>query len=553
MKQLESIEGMVSLPQTIVEFCSSFFGSFKTFFQKWHTQTTWVKFLTLFVVGALSALGYAPVYAWWCLSFSLVICLYALEKAQTFRQALGLGWVWGWGYFSGGLYWISFSLGVEWTRFFWVLPFSLLGLPAILACFLAPVTGGTWFFTRPGVSRWLGFAACWGIFEWLRGHLFTGFPWNLVAYSLGDSAGLMQPAAWVGSYGLGVWVVLVLSFPYLLPFFKGIFKKLALSGFLLASVWGLKLAGERRLEAFPLAYHETVFLRIVQPNISQKEKWSPEKRRENFQKLVDLSLSPSQQPVTHLIWPEAAVPFCLEADQGFEGMPAFTTPEGAFILGAPRKQESTSPSQARLAWNSLWVLDSKGKIFAFYDKSHLVPFGEYLPFRWVLEKMLPGGGLKKMTYGDVDFQPGTGLKTLECPGGPPFSPLICYEVIFPGHVVAPDISHPQPEWLLNLTNDAWFGQSSGPYQHLDSCRFRAVEEGLPLVRAANTGISAVIDPYGRCIASLPLDQAGILDSPLPRALLKTPYRTYRDNLWIAWLLVLIFLVWRMRNRPSLKI
>lgn len=546
---------MASLSQTIARCCSSFSGCFETFFEKWHTQRNWIKFLTLFVVGALGSLGYAPVYAWWCLSFSLVFCLCTLEKASTIRQALGLGWIWGWGYFSGGLYWISFSLGVEWSRFLWVLPFSLLGLPAILACFLSLVTGGTWILTKPGASRWLGFAALWGIFEWLRGHLFTGFPWNLIAYSLGDSPGLMQSAAWVGSYGLGVWVVLVLSFPYLFFFLKGKFKKLALSGFLLTSVWGVKLAGERRLEAFPLAYHEAIFLRIVQPNISQKEKWSPEKRRENFQKLVDLSLSPAQQPITHLIWPEAAVPFCLEADKGFEGMPAFTTPEGAFILGAPRKQEPTPPSQIRLAWNSLWVLDNKGKVSAFYDKSHLVPFGEYLPFRALLEQALPMVNLKKMTYGDVDFQSGAGLKTLECPGGPPFSPLICYEVIFPGQVVASDaLDAPknQPEWLLNLTNDAWFGQSSGPYQHLDSCRFRAIEEGLPLVRAANTGISAVIDPFGRCVASLPLDQAGTLDSPLPRALLKTPYRNYRERLFITWVFVLALLVWRMGSRPSPK-
>jgi apolipoprotein N-acyltransferase len=541
---------MTSFFQVIVGWAASLSACFETFSKKWQAQKDWVRCLGLFGVGALGALGYAPVYAWWCLGLSLLGCLWALDRASTARQALALGWVWGWGYFSGGLYWISFSLGVEWTRFFWVLPFSLLGLPAILACFLALVTGGTWLLTRPGVSRWLGFAACWGGSEWLRGHLFTGFPWNLIAYSLGDSPGLMQPVAWVGSYGLGVWVVLVLSFPYLFPFLKGSLRKLGLSVCLLAGVWGVKTLGEGRFEAPPLAYHEALFLRVVQPNISQKEKWSPEKRQENFQKLVDLSLSPSQEPITHLIWPEAAVPFCLEADKGFEGMPAFTTPEGAFILGAPRKQDPASPGQVRLAWNTLWILDSRGKIRSFYDKSHLVPFGEYLPFRWFLEDTLHLGNLKKITYGDVDFQSGTGLKTLECPGAPPLSPLICYEVIFPGQVVVPDASPHRPQWLLNLTNDAWFGKSSGPYQHLDSCRFRALEEGLPLVRAANTGISALIDPYGRCLAFLPLDQAGVLDSPLPRALLPTPYTKHREGLFVSWLLMLALLAWGMRVRNN---
>jgi len=178
-------------------------------------------------------------------------------------------------------------------------------------------------------------------------------------------------------------------------------------------------------------------------------------------------------------------------------------------------------------WNSLHAIDSSGNIAATYDKHHLVPFGEYMPLRSIMS-------VAKLTHGNIDFSSGPGAQTLQVPGLPPFSPLICYEAIFPGQVASGDV---RPGWLLNITNDGWFGNTAGPYQHLQAARLRAIEEGLPMVRAANTGISAVIDPLGRILAHLPLGQEGVLQIALPRALGRTPYAMLGD--WTLFLILII--------------
>jgi len=257
----------------------------------------------------------------------------------------------------------------------------------------------------------------------------------------------------------------------------------------------------------PEAMVPVVTLRIVQPDIRQQLKWRDDQRAANFAKLMRLSRAPSDRSLTAIIWPETAAPFFLASDQRLRSILAQAVPDdGLLITGASRIMPPRQ--KPRRIWNSVHAVDGTGSVRATYDKFHLVPFGEYVPFRkWV--------SLPKITLGAVDFSRGPGPRTLRLNGLPPVSPLICYEVIFPGNVARSD---DRPAWLLNVTNDAWFGISSGPHQHLASARMRAVEEGLPLVRAANTGISAVFDGYGRRVATLGLGEEGVIDAPLPVAL-----------------------------------
>jgi apolipoprotein N-acyltransferase len=268
-------------------------------------------------------------------------------------------------------------------------------------------------------------------------------------------------------------------------------------------------------------------LRLVQPNIDQTSKWEAERRRRNIVDQMTMSVGNPKDDITHIIWSETAITYSLANDSALRRALARIVPPGGLLLsGAMRR--SGNGGQMRI-WNSLHALNPSGQIRGTYDKFHLVPFGEYVPFRSLFS-------FSKLTQGRTDFSSGPGLRTLELLGLPPVGPLICYEVIFPGRVTEPG---KRPAWLLNVTNDAWFGTSSGPYQHFASVRLRTVEEGLPAVRVANTGISAVIDSYGRVLDRLGLNRAGVIDSPLPRpAEVRTLYS--RIGNWVIPILIAIF-------------
>src|SRR5262249_49285712 len=265
---------------------------------------------------------------------------------------------------------------------------------------------------------------------------------------------------------------------------------------------------------------EGVRLRLVQPAISVARKAAGDTREADFLYQLDLTRrTPGFSGITHVVWPETATRFLVERDPGVRQALAAIAPAGGAILTGPLRQ----------LWNSLVAVDHAGNIAATFDKFHLVPLGEYVPLRAYLPF------LSKITPGDFDFSAGPGPRTLDIPGLPPVAPLICYEIIFPGRVVDPSR---RPAWLLNLTNDAWFGMSTGPYQHFASARFRAVEEGMPLVRSANDGISAFVDPYGRVIAELGLGETGVLDGALPKpAAGSTPYARFGDALLAVALLL----------------
>jgi apolipoprotein N-acyltransferase len=393
-----------------------------------------------------------------------------------------------------------------------------------------------------GWRRIVVFAVAWTAMEWLRGVLLTGFPWNPLAITLDFSDAAIQLAAVLGEYGLGFVVALCCAAPAVLadPLPAHRWRTVGLAAGLLAALWA---GGALRLSGASPATVPGVVLRIVQGDIPQRLKWDPELRDRNLAHYLRLSQRPAGPAgaPTDLIWPEAAVPVLFDHDAPRRRAASAVVPkDGLLLTGAIR---TTVPGAGPFeAWNSLEAIDGAARIVASYDKFHLVPFGEYLPLRPLLSRI----GLDAVAADRADFTPGPGPRTLTLPGLPAVSPLICYEAIFPGTVADP--AH-RPGWLLNVTNDAWFGNSAGPYQHFAIARLRAVEEGLPLARAANTGISAVVDAYGRVIARLGLGREGVLDSPLPVALPPTPFARF-GSAPLAALLILAAGAALFRRRPA---
>jgi apolipoprotein N-acyltransferase len=378
-------------------------------------------------------------------------------------------------------------------------------------------------------------AAAWTLLEILRGHVLTGFPWNLVGYVWADSLAMLQVASLVGAYGLTFWTALVAAWPALIadsdvPPRRRAITVLGVILLLPALIW---VGGEARLASLPTAGTDAVpgvRLRLVQPAIAQQLKWLEDQRLANARTHLAMTVTPGFEQITHVIWPETAMSYFLDHEPELRQAIAAVTPKGGAVLTGTLRAEPRTETAPFRVWNSLQGVDPKGNVVVSYDKFHLVPFGEYVPLRWLLP-------IDKITPGMTDFSAGPGPKTLEVPGAPPVSPLICYEAIFPGAVTE---DGKRPGWLLNVTNDAWFGESAGPYQHFFSARVRAVEEGLPLVRAANTGISAVIDPYGRIVGRLGLGQRGVLDAPLPVALAPTLFS--RTGSWPVIAIVLLILI-----------
>ena len=503
--------------------------------------TGWRRALVALALGALAVLALPPVYIVPALIPAFTGLLWLLQGARHWRAALLIGFLFGLGYFTAGLYWVANALLTRPEEFGWLAPLAPVGLAAILAPFPAIACALTTLAPRPGISRVLAFAAAWILLEWVRSWAFTGFPWNLVGSVWAFSDAMLQPAAWIGVYGLGLATVTAAAMPSVVsqPAFVGRRGWLAmaisfavLGAFFLAGLGRLAFIGE-------IGVVDGVRLRLVQANISQSLKWRRELVDKHLLMQAEMGAAPGGPAPTHVIWPEASAPLFLAHDpERLRLVGEFTPPGGLTLLGTLRTSPpGVDPFQV---WNSMLAIDPSGAIVGSYDKSHLVPFGEFMPLRSVL-------GLGSVAGGSTDFSTGPGVQTLRLPGLPPVGPLVFYEVIFPGAVT--DRSD-RPEWLLNLTNDGWYGISAGPYQHLVAARLRAVEEGLPVVRVANTGISAVIDPVGRVLVELGLGERGVLDSTLPRPLSRTtPFAI--TGVWGSMLLCFaigVIAVWRNRNR-----
>ena len=503
----------------------------------WVAQLTGAKRAALAAsAGALSVLAFAPVHGWPVLFVSFGLLVWLLDGCHARHaelrprlQCAGLAGFWfGFGYFLTGLYWIAEAFLVEPWRHGWLIPFVMTLLPGGMALFFAAAAALAMLLWRPGAARVFALAIAFGLAEFARGHVLTGLPWNLIGYGLAATAATMQLAAVFGVYALSLLAVLLFASPLAIfaPEGSGLAQRkgagllalVLLLAFLLGIVWG-----ERRLAGDDLAT-TGVRLRIVQADVDQANKWRPENSAEIFNDYLDLTKSGGGSPglngIGLVIWPETAVPFLLAESSDALLAIGDLLPEGTTLLvGAVRLGEERD-AQGRLTsrriYNSLLVIDDKAQILGTYDKIHLVPFGEYLPFQDFMERL----GIMQLTGVRGGFSPGSRPRLLSIPGAPPASPLICYEIIFPDDVTDKET---RPGWLLNVTNDAWFGTSAGPHQHFHQAELRAVEQGLPVVRAANTGISAIIDPYGRVVAELGLGKEGVVDGLLPQALPPTPF------------------------------
>ena len=467
------------------------------------SMTGWYRWAFAILLGALAAAAQPPVHFLPVLLVSFPGLVWLLDGAERRRTAFALGWLFGAGYFAAGLYWVSNALLVDATRFAWLIPFTVLGLSFGLSLSIGIATLLARSLWAPGSGRILALAGAWTLLEWVRGVVLTGFPWNPVGNVWVIWEPLLQAAAWGGVYGLSAITVFAAASFAMLSVDGRRALAVPISGLTILAV--LSGAGFLRLPDTPGGAVPGVMLRIVQPNIEQRDKWRNDRRAHNYARHIEMSAMPAgTDAITHVIWPETAAQFSVPTDAVRRRLMRRAIPPGGLLItGTPRFERSGGRVSG--AWNSLAVVDERTHVIDVYDKHHLVPFGEYVPFHDILP-------VKKVTAGSLDFTAGSGLRTLRLPGLPPVSPLICYEVIFPGAVALRD---DRPAWLLNVTNDAWFGNSAGPRQHFASARLRAVEEGLPLVRAANTGISGVIDPYGRVLHRLEVGQHGVLDSRLP--------------------------------------
>jgi apolipoprotein N-acyltransferase len=503
----------------------------------------WQRFLCAFLAGAVGALAMPPFGLLPALAVSLTIAVWLIDGAATgqrFRTAATLlsaaiaGWWWGFGYFVAGLWWLGAAFLVEAEEFAWALPFGVLGLPAVLAFFPAFGFGLARLLWSPGAGRLFAFAFGLTVSEWMRGTMFTGFPWNTLGMALAQNAWLMQGASIVGLYGLTMLAIVICAAPATLGAGARRIRALA-PGLALACLAGLALFGAWRIPTEPAPLVAGVKLRIMQPNLPQDAKFSPENRDEimrHYLALSDRATSPQSTGVadsTHLIWPESAFPFLLHRDAtALAQLAALLPPGTVLITGAAREGEPVPGAATRRFYNSIHVVADDGTVIGTYDKVHLVPFGEYFP--QFLDRALRGLGIRQFVHIPGGFEPGDRRVSLPIPRLPPVAPTICYEAIFPGAIVA---SGSQPGLVLNVTNDGWFGNTPGPYQHFAQARVRAVEEGLPLVRAANTGISAVVDAHGRVLASLPLGIEGVLDMGLPSAISPPPFARFGNVLVVA--------------------
>jgi len=493
------------------------------------------------LLGALAALALPPVGAIPLLAVAFTGLVWLIDASARPRAAFAAGWFFGVGFFVAGLYWIGIALLVDVARFGWMIPFAVGGLAAVLALYAGLAAVVAYLAAPAGAGRVAALAVAWAAAEWLRGVLLTGFPWNPIGSVWAVLPAMMQAASVAGVYGLGLLTVAVAASPAA-GRGRTAWRWAGAALLLLALLWS---AGALRLAAAPSGTVPGVTLRLVQPDIPQAIKWREDLAAAHFARLLALSTAPAAgltagPAPTHIVWPETATPYFLAADAARRHAIAGAVPPGGLVITGSVRIERDAGAGTRI-WNSLHAIDGAGAVRATYDKAHLVPFGEYVPFRAVLD-------VAKVTPGAIDFTPGPGTVTLALPGLPPASPLICYEVIFPGAVARRDA---RPGWLLNLTNDAWYGRSSGPYQHFVTAQFRAVEEGLPVVRAANNGISGVIDAHGRVVARLGLARRGHLDAALPLALAApTVYARIGD--WPLGALVALVLGLALRRRARLR-
>ena len=524
------------------------------------------------VSGALTALALAPYHFSPIIFLTFPILVWLLDGAvapagsghrfgifRRFWPAFKIGWCFGFGYFLAGFWWVGQAFLVDAEEFLFLLPIAVVALPAGLALFWGGAAAMARLAWGNGWVRLVAFAASLAFWEWLRGTMLTGLPWNTPGYAAMPVPLLMQSASVFGLYGITFFTILVAAVPAIIApgYGAGRWRAAPILVVGLTLLFGHVILGMVSLSGASTAVVDGVKIRVVQPAIDQSKKWDIGNEAEIMQRYLDLSNSnkgpqeASAAAFTHIIWPESAFPFILTQRRDQLAKIAQLLPAStSLITGAMRLEKAAIEGEQPKVFNSLYLINSNGEIVVARDKTRLLPFGEFLPFQSFLE----GIGLQQLTQLRGGFAQGNRRSVVAVPGTPAFLPLICYEIIFSGAVM-PDLSEgdQRPKWIVNLTNDAWFGMTAGPYQHAHQAQVRAVEEGLPVIRAANNGISFIADAYGRVQEQLALGARGVVDGPLPAAIGPTPFAQYgnRPILIFVCLLFLCLVVVKSRSTNEL--
>ncbi|HBQ35637.1 MAG TPA: apolipoprotein N-acyltransferase [Rhodobacteraceae bacterium] len=491
---------------------------FSTGLALWSTRK---KSLAALACGAVTGLGQAPFSLLWLALTGLIAAFVLFRASGSVKQAVLVGWAFGAGYFGLVLSWIVEPFLVNISAHGWMAPFALIGMSAGMALFWAAAFG---------LAKWQGRVLALAIFlsiaELARTYILTGFPWGLLGYIWLDW-GLDQLAAYIGPHGLTLLTLLSIWALFVTVERLGLRRFIIVTGVIsLVTALVLTILGYYFVSKFYqtgpnlgnvkiVKSTEAQVVRLIQPNAPQHQKWDPEMMPVFFGRSLGFTSAKSDQQPDLIIWPETSVPYLLNRSDAALEKISQAAGDVPVVFGIQR-------TDGLQYFNSLVLLDADGVVQDIYNKSHLVPFGEYFPGGRLATWLGLTGFAAQDGFG---FGAGDGLRSIDLGALGQALPLICYEAIFPHEV---GTTTERPDWLLQITNDAWFGNWTGPQQHLAQARFRAIELGLPMVRAANTGISAVIDAHGTVQASLGLGVAGFLDVELPTALPETLYSRYGD-------------------------
>ena len=497
----------------------------------------WRRALLAFAAGGFCALGQPPYDFPAACFITFPILVWLLDGAATVpghsilrRLALPflIGWLFGFGYFLAGLWWIGNALLVEADLFAWALPLASLGLPALIAIFYGAATAFARLIWSDGAGRIAMLAAAFGLSEWLRTFILTGFPWNAIGQAVMPVPSLMQSVGIVGMIGINTLAVFVFAAPALLASTRGLRAGCGLAALIAALHIGY---GYMRIAGADAPADKSIQVRLVQPSVNQGEKWDEEMRDHIFETYLDLSRTTEDSGPSLIVWPETAVPFILsQQPEALVALGELIGDRQDLLAGAVRIEGSGTDARF---YNSVVAINSGGEIFDAVDKIRLVPFGEYLP----LADLLSNFGMRRLVESVSDFSPGGQRHPIILSDDIKVLPFICYEIIFPGIA---GYSDADSDLILNITNDAWFGDTPGPYQHFRQAQIRVVEAGRPLIRSANNGISGAVDAYGRVIDAYGIDAVGALDVTVPLQRLQ-PMVKHPDLLGAA--IVAVFGVW----------
>jgi apolipoprotein N-acyltransferase len=478
--------------------------------------------ILIFVMGLLSGLAMPPTNAWWILflSFPIFVHLVISLNLKHFRINFLYGWLFGLGYFLSVLHWIGFAFLVNAEDYLWMMPFAVGGLAATLALYWGFAVGVGQAWVNRGWPAIFIYPLCFGVAEFLRGHLFTGFPWAVPGLAADGMGGVAQLASVIGMNGL---TLIMLSWALTPLGMMSAEKPLRFTSiFILASLPCIWVWGEWRIASNPPQYLDRQIVRLVQPNFSQDDKWRDNNARLIFDQLLQLSGQVSSTPEpTLIVWPESIVPFLIdESGEGKRELGNMLGGKKILLTGAVRRSSPIDKNPNY--YTSIIAFDGDGEVIGTYDKHHLVPGGEYLPLAWLLEPL----GFRKVVNVPESFSEGVGPSVISIENVGRVAMQICYEAIFPETI--PNWNK-RPDWLLNVTNDGWFGRSAGPYQHLAQLRMRAIEQGVGIIRVANTGISAVLDSTGGYVMQSPIGSVFVSDSRIPKSFEWTVYSIWGDG------------------------